>query len=72
MTYQTECLSHRGTAAGSRAVRFSIWNLLRLHRQRRSLAQMDTAALEDMGITRREAQIEAARPFWQMPHNWTC
>lgn len=32
--------------------------------QRRALAELDDARLRDIGLTRGEAQIEAAKPFW--------
>lgn len=71
MAYQLESLSHRSTAsAASERVGFSLWDLFRLHRQRRALAEMDASALDDMGISHRDAQIEAARPFWQVPTSW--
>ena len=34
-------------------------------RQRRKLAEMEDHLLADLGISRREAAIEAAKPFWQ-------
>ena len=35
--------------------------------QRRQLAKLSDHYLADIGITREEAQIEAARPFWDLP-----
>jgi uncharacterized protein YjiS (DUF1127 family) len=32
--------------------------------QRRALAELDDERLRDIGLTRAEARIEAARPFW--------
>jgi uncharacterized protein YjiS (DUF1127 family) len=32
--------------------------------QRRALAELDDYRLRDIGLTRAEARIEAARPFW--------
>ena len=34
-------------------------------RQRRQLAEMDDRLLQDTGITRTEANFEAAKPFWR-------
>ena len=34
-------------------------------RQRRKLTDMDDHLLADVGISRRQATIEAAKPFWQ-------
>ncbi|MCF6273028.1 MAG: DUF1127 domain-containing protein [Rhodobacteraceae bacterium] len=33
-------------------------------RSRAALAKLDHAALDDIGISARDAQIEAAKPFW--------
>ena len=40
------------------------------YRQRRALARLEDAALIDLGLTRREAQIEANRPLWDVPATW--
>ncbi|MFD0979056.1 DUF1127 domain-containing protein [Tropicimonas aquimaris] len=45
-------------------------NMFALHRQRRDLAMLDDRALDDIGISRYEAQIEAARPAWDVPQHW--
>ena len=47
-----------------------ILGLLSLARQRRTLAQLDDRALDDIGISRAEAQTEATRPIWDAPDNW--
>jgi len=39
-------------------------------RQRRALARLDNAALNDIGISRAEAQNESARPVWDVPSHW--
>ena len=36
-------------------------------RQRRALARLSDAQLEDLGLTREDALEEAARPFWDLP-----
>jgi uncharacterized protein YjiS (DUF1127 family) len=36
-------------------------------RQRRQLATLSNKQLADIGITREQALIEAARPFWDLP-----
>jgi uncharacterized protein YjiS (DUF1127 family) len=33
-------------------------------RQRRSLAELDDRMLRDIGVTRSQAEREAAKPFW--------
>jgi uncharacterized protein YjiS (DUF1127 family) len=35
-------------------------------RQRRELANLDERALKDIGLTRDDARVEAARPFWDV------
>ena len=35
-----------------------------LHNQRRALAEMDDARLDDLGLSRAEALAEAQRPVW--------
>jgi uncharacterized protein YjiS (DUF1127 family) len=40
--------------------------------QRKHLAALDAAQLADIGVTREQAEIEAARPLWDIPSNWRC
>ncbi|WP_299850182.1 DUF1127 domain-containing protein [uncultured Roseovarius sp.] len=47
----------------------SLRDVLSVYRQRRALAQLDDAALLDLGITREEAETESRRHFWDMPEN---
>lgn len=62
----------RETARLSRPIllsgHFSNWRALR--KQRKSLSRLDSRALEDIGLTRHEAQQEARRPFWDVPESW--
>ena len=50
--------------------------LLRLHqavlmaRSRRALARLDDHLLQDIGLTRHEAEAEAARSSWDAPLHW--
>ena len=46
--------------------RYDLW------RQRRALARLDDTALQDIGLTRREAETEARRPIWDAPERWRC
>ncbi|WP_460272184.1 DUF1127 domain-containing protein [Celeribacter sp. ULVN23_4] len=39
-------------------------------RQRRQLAALDDARLEDIGLTRTEALIEGQRAVWDAPSHW--
>lgn len=62
------------TRSSPAARRFSIPAMLRqmhqLARQRRALSTLDRDQLADIGISQKEAQIEANRPFWDAPHHW--
>ncbi|MEM8776656.1 MAG: DUF1127 domain-containing protein [Pseudomonadota bacterium] len=45
------------------------WNLVQMiatYRQRRALARLDDRALNDIGITRQDAEKEAKRVFWDI------
>jgi uncharacterized protein YjiS (DUF1127 family) len=41
-----------------------------LRRERRELRLLDDHLLRDIGLTRAEADKEAARPVWDAPNNW--
>ena len=41
-----------------------------LHRQRAALRRLDDAALDDIGLSRAEAEREARRPAWDVPATW--
>lgn len=38
--------------------------------QRRALRRLDSAALNDLGLTYADAKREANRPFWDVPATW--
>ena len=62
----TQTLSH----VQPRSLAPYLWRLtevLDVARQRRQLARLDAHRLNDLGLTKAEAAVEAARPFWQMP-----
>ncbi|MFK7882380.1 DUF1127 domain-containing protein [Roseobacter sp.] len=44
--------------------------LVTLWRTRRALAQLDDRALEDIGVTRHAADLEAKRSIWDVPQSW--
>jgi uncharacterized protein YjiS (DUF1127 family) len=48
------------------ALRFGVWLVRGIDRsrQRASLADLDERLLEDIGVTRVEANREADKPFW--------
>jgi uncharacterized protein YjiS (DUF1127 family) len=47
-----------------------VWAALTLHRQRRALLALDQHMLNDIGLTRHQADAEAARPVWDAPQIW--
>ena len=47
-----------------------IREMIAVHKQRRELARLDDRALRDIGVSRYQAEIEAARPAWDVPHHW--
>ena len=57
-------------SASHRSMMTRLLNAISVQRQRRKLAALDDAALDDIGITRIEALQEAARPFWDAPSHW--
>ncbi|NIZ60143.1 hypothetical protein DL239_04025 [Sedimentitalea sp. CY04] len=48
------------------AARLAVW------KQRRVLKALSDSALEDIGLTRRQADAEARRTFWDAPDTWRC
>lgn len=66
MTFFTD---HLAALPGARR-RHSFADLLDLARQRRALARLDDARLDDLGLTRQEALREARRPLWHRPAHW--
>lgn len=69
MTYITEPRTTLPARNARRALP-AIGALFNLWRQRRALAALDDAALNDIGVSRNSAQTEAARPFWDVPSHW--
>ena len=49
---------------------FNLFALISLARQRRTLAALDDHILNDIGISRAQAEAEADRPVWDAPGNW--
>lgn len=57
-------------AYANRSILSFLRNALSAKRQRRALRELDDEALNDIGITRAEAEQEATRPFWDVPATW--
>lgn len=48
----------------------ALTQILDVWRQRQHLKSLDGAALEDIGLSRKDAESEARRPIWDVPANW--
>jgi uncharacterized protein YjiS (DUF1127 family) len=48
-------------------VQIALRDMLAVWTQRRDLRALDDDALADIGLSRREAEREARRPFWDLP-----
>lgn len=66
----TRTFAHRLFGLASRPARAGFMSYVSLYRQRRALANLDEHLLQDLGLTKSEAQTEAERPVWDAPHNW--
>ena len=63
LTHSTTCQSHC-------AERLSFRSAINILRSRRQLNTLSDAQLRDIGITRTQAEAEAARPVWDAPASW--
>lgn len=45
---------------------YSVWH------QRQTLKTLNKDALDDIGISYRDASNESRRPFWDAPATWRC
>lgn len=57
-------------ARPARTKRPNLTSLIDLWRSRRALARLDRDGLHDIGIDRKTAAREAARPVWDVPEAW--
>ena len=67
---QHNCASSSFAPSRRRSLRSILAQAFDLWRSRRALAGLSLAQLEDVGVTPREAQIEARRAVWDVPHSW--
>jgi len=62
------------TASTPNTGKISLLSMIRLslaaRRQRVALRKLDETTLNDLGLTRTQRDIEAARPLWDVPQNW--
>jgi uncharacterized protein YjiS (DUF1127 family) len=65
MLTATHCATpaRRSVLSGLKSL-FAVWQ------QRQALRSLDARALRDIGVSRTEADAEAARPFWDAPATW--
>lgn len=70
MTIATTSCSNRCTPAPL-SLSARIGHHLAVWRQRRQLACLDGRALDDIGVTRSEAETEARRGIWDAPNHWS-
>lgn len=62
--------SHSTAYARPSSRRHGLGAMISLWRQRRQLAKLDDRALQDIGVSRSEADQEASRMFWDAPSHW--
>ena len=66
----TQALTH-GLPHVSRSLSVNtLWSALTLMKSRRALAALTPAQLQDLGLTEKQAEQEAKRPFWDAPEWW--
>ncbi|WP_457648406.1 DUF1127 domain-containing protein [Profundibacter sp.] len=67
----TTCNTPAHTARKPQPTTFHMIKLaLKARKQRRALRRLDSVALADLGLTRKQAKQEANRPIWDVPPNW--
>jgi uncharacterized protein YjiS (DUF1127 family) len=59
------------THRGRRSLIDRLISLSALWRSRSALSSLDAARLDDIGVSRHEAEIEARRALWDVPAHWT-
>lgn len=67
MTYIADRIPHRRRSLSPIA---ALARLIEVSRQRRALRQLDDRALNDIGVTRAQADRESARVAWDAPEHW--
>ena len=68
MTAHSTTMPHGGHRSHSLLARLRLG--LTVRRERRRLAELDDAALRDIGVSRDQARAEAERPIWDVPAYW--
>lgn len=68
MTYYTHILGSARARGRRDSFVTRLMAALALGQQRHDLSQLSDAQLDDIGITRAQAQREAKRPIWDAPY----
>ncbi|MCX8955293.1 DUF1127 domain-containing protein [Ruegeria sp. NA] len=66
----TQIAIHRPCKPQKQSLGTIIRRAVSLKRQRRQLARLDDRALQDIGVSRSEADAEASRFVWDAPEFW--
>ena len=80
MTYSNANISEHPrdglTSLPERSLPRYIWKRIRwsfaLNKQLRDLRSLSSHILNDIGVTSKQAHIEANRMAWDVPKNWRC
>lgn len=49
-----------------------VYYALQIRRERKVLAEMTDAQLDDIGVTPAQAHQESQKPIWDVPSHWVC
>ena len=63
-------ISHANRKSRSASLRGRLMTFFALARQRRQLAALDQHILDDIGITRAQADAETQKSAWDVPQHW--
>ena len=66
----TDCTSRTATRSARKGLLETLLTWTGLSRQRRALADLADTQLRDIGVSRSEAETEANRAVWDVPHQW--
>lgn len=69
LTNRPAALTHR-PATGTRSFLGGLMQAFKVQQSRRALAKLSAEQLADIGLTRAQAEEEAARPLWDAPAHW--
>ena len=67
--YQARTLHSRPMPRPAKLIA-AVFRAIWLSRQRHALRELDDHILDDIGLTRSQAEQEASRPFWDAPRHW--